>query len=128
MKSIIDHKSNKEISRYSKAQSRQFAAICNVLQQEIDKILSKATSSIYYSMPVWFIDEKPVVGYNATAKYVNLLFWNGKAFKEPKLTAAGKYQAAQIKYTSIKEINLPSLRRWLKKAKHDIWDAKCIRA
>jgi hypothetical protein len=33
---------------------------------------------------VWFIDDNPVVGYSASAKSVNLLFWNGQALGYPE--------------------------------------------
>jgi hypothetical protein len=78
-------------------------------------------------MPVWFMDGNPVVGYNATAKYVNLLFWNGQSFIEKGLTAAGKFKAAQIKYTDVSEIDEKTLRRWLKEAGTKIWNFKDIR-
>lgn len=111
-----------EIARYTKAQKPSHAGICNVLRAEIDSVLSKAASRIYYAMPVWFVDDKPVVGYNAKPNYVNLLFWNGQAFNEEKLIAAGKFKAAQIKFTKVSEIDPKLLRRWLRKAKTDIWD------
>jgi hypothetical protein len=75
-------------------------------------------------MPVWFINENAVVGYKATDTCVNLLFGNGQAFDEKDLTAAGKFHAARIKYSKASDIDLKSLRRWLKKAKTDIWDLK----
>jgi hypothetical protein len=113
-----------EIARYEKAQTPAFAEICKTLRKEIDSVLTKATSRIYYSMPVWFIKDNPVVGYNAKSNYVNLLFWNGQAFSEKELIAAGKFKAAQIKFTNVSEIDLKSLRRWLRKSKTDIWDYK----
>jgi hypothetical protein len=116
-----------EISRYASAQSKTFAEICNLLKNEIDKILINAESRIYYSAPVWFIDDNPIVGYNATAKHVNLLFWSGQEFKEKELIAAGKFKAAQIKYTNITEINIDQLEKWLKKSKTKIWDYKNLR-
>jgi hypothetical protein len=119
---------NNEIARYEKEQIPAFAEICNTLHREIDSVLTNATSRIYYSMPVWFIKDNAVVGYNAKQKQVNLLFWNGQAFNEKELTAAGKFKAAQIQFTNASEIDLKSLRRWLRKAKKDIWDYKGLRA
>ena len=64
-----------------------------------------------------------MAGYNVTAKKgVNLLFWNGQSFDEPALKAAGKFKAAQIQFTDESEIDVKALRRWLKKARTDIWD------
>jgi hypothetical protein len=113
-----------EIARYTTAQKLAYAEICRTLRKEIDSVLTRATSRIYYSMPVWFIKDNPVVGYNAKPNYVNLLFWNGQAFNEKDLIAAGKFKAAQIKFTKVSEIDPKSLRRWLRKSKTDIWDYK----
>jgi hypothetical protein len=111
------------IARYTKGQTKEHAAICAVLRKEIDAALPKATSKIWHAIPVWFIGENPVVGYNITSKKgVNLLFWNGQSFGEPALQAAGKFKAAQIQFTELSQIDRTALRRWLKKARTDIWD------
>jgi hypothetical protein len=70
----------------------------------------------------------PVVGYNFTSKGgVNLLFWNGQAFKDPILKPIGKFKAAQVHFDDVAEIDSKSLRRWLKKARTDLWDHSAIR-
>jgi hypothetical protein len=116
-----------DIVLYEKVQIHKHIDICQKLRIEIDAALPKAASRIYYAMPVWFVGDNPVVGYNATSKYVNLLFWNGRSFGEKGLQAAGKYNAAQIKYTDVSEINPKLLRRWLKEAGTKIWNYKDIR-
>jgi hypothetical protein len=73
---------------------------------------------------VWFIDDNPVVGYSATAKGVNLLFWNGRAFDEADLSPVGKYQASQASFADAAEIDPKVVARWLKKAKADVLDSK----
>ncbi|HVY70657.1 MAG TPA: DUF1801 domain-containing protein [Verrucomicrobiae bacterium] len=115
------------ISAYESGQTPEHAAICQALRKEIDAVLKKATSKVWHAMPVWFMGENPVVGYKASAKNVNLLFWNGQAFAEPALKAAGKFRAAQIQFTSVTEIDRAALRRWLKKAATDVWDYKGMR-
>jgi len=115
------------IASYTKVQPAVFAVICRTLQKEIDAALPKAASKIWHAIPVWFIGENPVVGYKATARYVNLLFWNGQSFKEPGLEPAGKFRAAQIKFMDVSEIDLKVLRCWLKNAKTDIWDYQGLR-
>jgi hypothetical protein len=127
MKKTIIRNLKDEISIYSNAQSKKHSKICDILKIEIDKILGKASSKIYYAMPVWFIEENPIVGYNATPKYVNLLFWSGQGFKEPGLISEGKFKAAQIKFTDPTDINLKSLRRWLRESKTVIFDYKNLR-
>ena len=71
-----------------------------------------------------FMDDNPVVGYNATAKTVNLLFWNGQAFDETGLRTVGKYRAAQAVFGDAAEIDAKIICRLLKKAKGDVFDSK----
>jgi hypothetical protein len=115
------------ISSYASKFSAEAEAVCNLLRKEIDLAMPKATSKIWHAMPVWFIDENPVVGYKVTPKYINLLFWSGQSFDEPGLEAAGKFKAAQTKFTDASQIDVKFLRRWLKKARTEIWDYKSLR-
>jgi hypothetical protein len=115
-----------QLAAYSKAQPLALRAICDLLCELIETTLPKATSKIWHGSPVWFIDENPVVGYNATAKAVNLLFWNGQAFEEALLKPVGKYHAAQAGFADVVEIDRKLIRRWLKKAKSDVFDSKAF--
>src|SRR5262245_17647086 len=87
-----------QIAAYAQAQPSALRTICELLRELIDAALPRATSKIWHGSPVWFIDDNPVVGYNATAKIVNLLFWNGQAFDEAGLKPVGKYRAAQATF------------------------------
>jgi len=127
MKKTTEATKGDAVSAYSSKQIKKHAAICNLLRIEIDKGLKKASSRIYYAMPVWFIDENPIVSYKATSKHVDLMFWSGQDFDEPELIPLGKFKAAQIKYQSLSEINIMKLRRWLRKSMQNIWDYKNIR-
>jgi hypothetical protein len=113
-----------QITAYSEGQSPPFRAICDLLRGLIDTALPKASSKVWHGSPVWFIDDNPVVGYSATAKSVNLLFWNGQAFEEPSLKPVGKYKAAQAVFADAVEVDPKLIRRWLKKAKSDVFDSK----
>ena len=115
-----------QITAYSQAQPPAFRSICDLLRELIDTALPRATSKVWHGSPVWFIDDNPVVGYNATAKAVNLLFWNGKAFDEPGLKPVGKYRAAQAIFRDAAEIDPKVIRRWLKKAKSDVFDSRAF--
>ena len=115
-----------QIATYSKAQPPTLRPMCDLLRQLIETALPKATSKVWHGSPVWFMDENPVVGYNATAKTVNLLFWNGQAFDEAGLQPVGKYRAAQAKFSDANEIDPKVVRRWLKKAKSDVFDSKAF--
>ena len=115
-----------QIAAYSEAQPLPLRAICDGLRALIDTALPNATSKIWHGSPVWFIDDNPVVGYNATTKSVNLLFWNGKAFDEAGLKPVGKYRAAQAIFAYAAEIDPKVIRLWLKKAKSDVFDSKAF--
>ncbi len=115
---------DKAIAAYSRAQPSAFRAICDRLRKLIDAAIPKATSKVWHGSPVWFIDDNPVVGYNATAKGVDLLFWNGQAFDEADLKPVGKYRAAQAIFGDAAEIDTKVVRRWLQKAKTDVFDSK----
>ena len=119
-------KGDDQIAAYSRAQPLAFQAICDLLRELIDTALSNATSKVWHGSPVWFIDDNPVVGYSATVKTVNLLFWNGQAFNEAGLKPVGKYRAAQAMFRDTAEIDPKRIRRWLKKAKSDVFDSKAF--
>jgi hypothetical protein len=119
-------KGDDQIVAYSQAQSPAFQTMCDLLRELIDTALPKATSKVWHGSPVWFIDDNPVVGYNATAKAVKVLFWNGQALEEPALKPVGKYRAAQAVFSDAAEIDPQVIRRWLKKAKSDVFDSKAF--
>jgi len=117
---------NDQITAYSQAQPPAFRSMCDSLRKLIDAALPKATSKVWHGSPVWFIDDNPVVGYNATRKSVNLLFWNGQAFYEAGLKPVGKYGAAQAVFGDVSEIDPKRVRGWLKKAESDVFDSKAF--
>ena len=114
------------IAVYSKALSPALQAICETLRRLIDTAIPKATSKVWHGSPVWFIEDNPVVGYNATAKSVKLLFWNGRAFDEPDLLPVGKYGAAQAVFNDANPVDPKMVRRWLNKAKSDVFDSRAF--
>lgn len=117
---------NKDTQAYNDAQINEDKAICNLLAQEINKYLPKAENKIWYAHPVWFLDGNPVAGYSKLKTCVRLLFWSGQSFDEPNLQNEGSFKAAEIRYTSVEEINTKDLARWLKKCKSIQWDYKNI--
>lgn len=100
--------------------------ICTLLKNEIDATLPEAESKIWHGHPVWFLDGNPIVGYSKLKDSVRLLFWSGQSFDEPALEVEGTFKAAEIRYTSIDQINKDDFRRWLKKAREVQWDYKNI--
>lgn len=115
-----------QIAAYSRAQQPPLRAMCDLLHELIAAAIPKATAKVWHGSPVWFIEDNPVVGYNATAKTVNLLFWNGQAFDEADLEPVGKYRAAQAKFSDVAEIDSKVVRRWLKKAGADVFDSRAF--
>lgn len=113
-----------QVVAYLEGQPLPFRTTCGVLRELIDAAIPKATSKVWHGSPVWFMDDNPVVGFNVTAKAVNLLFWNGQALEEPALRPVGKYRAAQAVFNDAAEIDRRVIRRWLNKAKSKVFDSK----
>ena len=114
------------LAAYARAQPPALRTMCDRLRALIEAALPAATPKVWHGSPVWFLGDNPVVGYNATAKAVNLLFWNGRAFDEAGLQPVGKYRAAQARFSDAAAIDPKAVRRWLKKAKSDVFDSKAF--
>jgi hypothetical protein len=117
---------NKEIKTYNSKLSLKDKKICNILAEEIDHNLPEAENKIWHAHPVWFLDGNPIVGYSKLKDSVRLLFWSGQSFDEDDLQKEGSFKAADIRYTSVDQINKKDLARWLKKSKNIQWDYKNI--
>lgn len=115
-----------DIRAYNEALEPTDCAIADVLASEIDKALAKAENKIWHRHPVWFLDGNPIVGYSKLKGSVRLLFWSGQSFDEPDLAPEGTFKAAEARYTSVDEVKVTALRRWLKKSKSIQWDYKNI--
>jgi hypothetical protein len=124
----MTRKGDDPVARYDSAQPAPEASVCKRLRAEIERGLPRATSKVWHGAPVWFVGETPVVGYSVAARGgVVLLFWNGRAFGDPALEPAGKFNAARARYTAVSQIETAPLRRWLKKAGTELWDVDSIR-
>ena len=118
---------NKEIKAYNSKQTAEDKKICNTLAEEIDSCLKEAESKIWHSHPVWFLDGNPIVGYSKQKPGIRLMFWSGESFEEEYLIpGTGKFKDASIFYTSVDQIKVKDLKRWLKKSKNIQWDYKNI--
>ncbi|SOD11891.1 DUF1801 domain-containing protein [Pedobacter xixiisoli] len=113
-----------EIQSYNDAQLSSDKAICNLLAATIDTNLPEAENKLWHAHPVWFLDGNPIVGYSKLKDSVRLLFWSGQSFEEENLQIEGKFKAAEARYTSVEEVNVEDLKRWLAKAKDIQWDYK----
>jgi hypothetical protein len=72
------------------------------------------------------LDGNPIVGYHKLKNDVRLLFWSGQSFDEDGLQPEGKFKAAEARYTSVDQVSLKDLRRWLEKSRTIQWDYKHI--
>ena len=118
---------NQEIIEYNRQQTESDQPICELLSLTISKELPKSENKIWHSHPVWFLNGNPIVGYNKQKKGIRLMFWSGSDFEEEKLAVRGeKFKDASIFYSSVNEIDLNDLKRWLKKSIEIQWDYKNI--
>jgi len=117
---------NKEIKAYNEKQTPEEKKICNTLAAEISNNLPEAENKIWHAHPVWFLDGNPIVGYSKLKDSVLLLFWSGQSFDEDDLQKEGSFKAAEVRYTSVDQINKKDLTRWLKKSSDIQWDYKNI--
>src|ERR1700740_2760606 len=116
---------NKDPRDYNNAQSKTDKEICDLLATEIDANLPKAENKIWHAHPVWFLDGNPIVGYSKQKAGIRLMFWSGASFDEDGLKpGTGKFKDASATYTSVDEINLKDLKRWLNKSKKIQWAYK----
>lgn len=117
---------NPDVTEYNNKQTLEEKQICDILAAEINRCLPDAENKIWHAHPVWFLDGNPVAGYSKLKNCVRLLFWSGQSFDEPGLQNEGSFKAAEKRYTSVEEINLADLDRWLTKARNIQWDYKNI--
>lgn len=99
-------------------------AIAELLATEIDRTLPEAENKVWHAHPVWFLNGNPVAGYSKLKGGVRLLFWSGQSFDEPGLAAEGSFKAAEARYVTAGDVNVPDLQRWLGKARDIQWDYK----
>ena len=114
-----------EFQTYNDKQTADNKQICDLLAQTINSELVQAESKIWHAHPVWFLDGNPITGYDKLKDCVRLMFWSGADFGEEKLKpGSGKFKDASIRYTSVDQVDVSGLRRWLKKSRLIQWDYK----
>lgn len=119
---------NKDIQAYNDGLAKGDKAICDLLAKEITDGLQGAENKIWHGAPVWFLDGNPIAGYSKQKPGVRLMFWSGMGFDEPDLAPSdsGKFKDASIFYSSVSEVDIKDLQRWLKKSQDIQWDYKNI--
>lgn len=117
---------NNNTKAYNNSLPENERKICNLLAKEINRYLPQAENKIWHSHPVWFLDGNPITGYSKLKNCIRLLFWSGQSFNEKGLSPEGSFKAAEVRYTSVEQINTADLARWLDKAEKIQWDYKNI--
>lgn len=121
----------KEILEYNKKLDKNDREICDLLLNQIKENLKSkegnVENKIWHRHPVWFVDGNPVVGYSKLNDCVRLLFWSGESFEDEDLKlGSGKFKDASVSFTSINEVNVKKIKKWLKLAEKIQWDYKNI--
>jgi hypothetical protein len=101
------------VEKYNESVSGEHRHIVDFLRAECDQALPEATAKVWHSHPVWFFDNLPVVGYQNGPHGVKVLFWSGQDFSEPGLLGTGKSRMAVTTYSTMSDINVQDLRRYL---------------
>lgn len=118
---------NSDITLYNQNQENDAREICEQLSTILYQLLPNAENKIWHRHPVWFLEDNPIVGYSKLKAGIQLMFWSGASFEEEGLKpGTGKFKDASKLYTSIDEINLEDLNRWIEKSKLIQWDYKNI--
>ncbi len=117
---------NPAIKTFNQDQETSRREICDLLAREIHKNFHATESKIWHGAPVWFIEGNPIVGYDVLKDCVRLLFWSGQSFDEKDLKPEGSFKAAEARYTAVDQVDVESLKRWLKKSETIQWDYKNI--
>jgi len=117
---------NKDIQAYNDSKLLEELEICKLLAQEICNAFPDAENKIWHGNPVWFLDGNPIVGYSKMKESIQLLFWSGQSFDEDGLSKVGSHKAAGVNFTTVDQINIDDLKRWLSKSSIIQWDYKNI--
>ena len=116
-----------EIADFNENQTDVERKICSLLALTLNNYLPEAENKIWHKHHVWFLEGNPIVGYSKLKAGIRLMFWSGASFDEVKLApSTGKFKDASILYTTLEQINIKELKRWLKKSKTIQWDYKNI--
>lgn len=100
--------------------------MCDLLAKELDRGLPDAENKIWHGHPVWFLEGNLIVGYSKLKNCVRLLFWSGQSFQTSGLSKEGSFKAAERRYTSVTEVDVDLLKKWLLESREIQWDYKNI--
>lgn len=107
---------------YNDALEPSDKAIADLLARSISERLEGAENKVWHRHPVWFLNGNPIVGYSKLKGCVRLLFWSGQSFAAEGLAPEGSFKAAEARYTSVAEVDLVALSRWLDESREVQWN------
>jgi hypothetical protein len=113
-----------DTTEYNAAQAPEDRDTCVLLAAEIARALPESENKVWHAHPVWFLDGNPVVGYSKLKDCIRLLFWSGQSFAVEGLHPEGKFKAAEVRFTSVSQVDVALLRRWLAECRTVQWDYK----
>jgi len=116
-----------DIREYHERLDAESRPICDLLLDVIEAELPDAERKVWHAHPVWFFDGNPVVGYDRLKASVRLLFWSGQSFATPGLGVEGSFKAAEARFTSVDQVDVGLLSRWLADARDIQWNYRDIR-
>ncbi|TQV70666.1 DUF1801 domain-containing protein [Exilibacterium tricleocarpae] len=112
--------------KYNEKQAESDREVCELLAEEIERGLPEADNKVWHAHPVWFLEGNPIVGYSKLKNCVRLLFWSGQSFKTNGLKKEGSFKAAEARYTSVEQVDIRLLKKWLVESRNIQWDYKNI--
>lgn len=116
-----------DIADYHRKLEPQDREICDLLATEIARGLPEAQAKVWHAHPVWFLDGNPIVGYDRLKDAVRLMFWSGQSFDADGLTPSGTFQAAEVRFHDVDDVDTDALADWLAAARTIQWDYENIR-
>jgi hypothetical protein len=117
---------NTESIQYNQSQAEADKKICDLLAREIEFELGEAENRFWHAHPVWFIEGNPIVGYGKLKNCVRLMFWSGQSFQTSGLKKSGSFKAAEVRFTSVSQVDTALLKQWLSESREIQWDYENI--
>jgi len=115
-----------ESIQYNQSQAEADKKICDLLAREIEFELGEAENRFWHAHPVWFIEGNPIVGYGKLKNCVRLMFWSGQSFQTSGLKKSGSFKAAEVRFTSVSQVDTALLKQWLSESREIQWDYENI--
>lgn len=84
----------------------------------LDKGLPGAEGLIWHGHPVWMLGRTPVAAFKAHSAHVTFMIWRGQELtdRSGRLEAAGSSTMANLKISSIEDLDEPLFVNWLNQA------------